>query len=381
MSVLHSPRWRAGVALVLSVVLASCGSDAPTPFAPATGSDAAGRFWSLTLNYQAVTLSTVAPYDTIRIVATPRDASGHAIEGLGPISFRSLDSSRVRVTPDGVLHAVRTGSNVTIQVSLSAGGVTHLSDVSVTVTNVSSPPVLAHIDVFPTTPDSNPVPIGGDGTFLSITASGDASAFAVSLLAMSLTDTAGNPISNINVAGISSDSSVLQAFPQGTLLFLGGIRPGRADVILTATAYGVTVADTIPFMVTMPIFDVVKIAQRPTGLSGAMQPTFVSPDIVISPGGTVVWANVSGEPVDIVFDDPTNVVDHGAISCANAGVTDVGGTGSIDAFGVPQDTSAATLDPENCRSRGFPVPGTYTYHSTHTAATGRIVVSTGLSNP
>jgi hypothetical protein len=48
---------------------------------------------------------------------------------------------------------------------------------------------------------------------------------------------------------------------------------------------------------------------------------------------------------------------------------------------VPQDPQAPALDPANCRSRLFPVAGVYTYHSSITGATGRIVVNDGLSPP
>jgi hypothetical protein len=61
-------------------------------------------------------------------------------------------------------------------------------------------------------------------------------------------------------------------------------------------------------------------------------------------------------------------------------VEDVGGTGNIAPFGVAQD-STNRLSADNCRSRGFPTPGTYTYHSTLTGVQGRVIVADPANTP
>ena len=68
--------------------LAACAQD---PAAPALQSDPAKIFWSVTLDQRAITLSTVPPYDTLRITATPRNALGAPIAGAPAVVYTSTD--------------------------------------------------------------------------------------------------------------------------------------------------------------------------------------------------------------------------------------------------------------------------------------------------
>src|SRR5690625_4358130 len=79
------PRGRSLIAvgaMMLTAVgmgmLAACADiTAPEIFEPET--DAAKLYGSLTLDNRAINLSTAAPYDTIRITATPRNMLGEAL--------------------------------------------------------------------------------------------------------------------------------------------------------------------------------------------------------------------------------------------------------------------------------------------------------------
>lgn len=371
----RAPWWRMGLVSALAVLAIGCGGEATVePFTPATGEEAATLFWDLTVDHPAATISTVPPYDTIRLVATPRDAYGNPIAGLGPVTFRSGDT-RLAVTPDGLVRALGTGTSLLVYADLTVGNTTHTTSVLVNVTDEASPPVLARLEVL--LPGGTTWPVNGDGTFLSIDKSGVATTAGIQVGSIMPVDTMGNSIASVIVKAHSSDTTVVNGAAFGSFLLVNAIGPGHATMDFTATAYGVTVTKSIDISITMPVFGVVRIVPQPATLGGPLRPTFVPASLTVRAGGDVVWANASGEPVDIIFDDPANVVEHGSIDCGKAGVSDVGGTGNIDAFGAPQDTAATTLGEENCRSRSFPVPGTYTYHSTRTGAVGRVVVTEG----
>jgi plastocyanin len=220
----------------------------------------------------------------------------------------------------------------------------------------------------------------GDGSGISIAADGGVSFnfFSSFLLPASETDAQGTPIPGFIVALSSSDTSVAQTGAFGGFAFIVPQKPGHATIIASGTAYGVSLADTVTYTITMPTFQAVRIQPGTVTLGGPTQVGFHSADVTVQPGGTVLWINLSGQAVDVVFDDPTNVLEHGPVTDC-AGQPEPPGGGNIAAFGVPQDPQAAALDPQNCRSRRFPVAGTYPYHSTVTGAKGRIVVNDGLS--
>jgi plastocyanin len=365
-------------ALLAGLLLAACG-ESVVPFAPATGADATGMFWALTLNHRAVTLSTVAPYDTIALVATPRDARGTPLEGLGTVTYTSSDPARVEVSADGHVRAHLSVQGVTVAAALTVGNVRHADTVTFVVTDEPAPPTPAHLSIHPQLPDSATWSLNGDGSFLNLSGNGSAGFSNIKVLFGSGTDAQGTPIPGLNLAFSSSDTAVARVLGFGPVMVLQPLKPGRATLVASTTAYGVALADTVQFTITMPVLQAVKIQPRQVSLGGPDQITFGSADVTVAPGGTVLWLNLSGKQVDVVFDDPTNVVEHGAINCAN--LPEPPGGGNIPAFGVPQDSLAPTLDAENCRSRRFPVQGVYPYHSSITGAMGRVVVNDGLSAP
>lgn len=368
-----------GAVLGAGFLIAACSSDAATPFAPATGTQAEGLYWSLALDAHAVTLSTVSPYDTITLVATPRDGRGGALSGLGTVTFRSSDSSRVQVSADGHVHALLSGDGVTVAATLTHGNVTHTDSVFFSVTDEAAPPTPAHLSIHPVPPATPEVSLSGDGLVTSIAADGGVSFnFFSLLLTASLTDAQDTPVPGFLAAVTSSNTQVAQAGGFGGFYFILPQKPGHTTIIASTTAYGVRLADTVTYTVTMPTFQAVKIQPGPVSLGGPTQIGFHSADVTVVPGGTVLWTNLSGQPIDVVFDDTTNVLEHGPVTDC-AGQPEPPGGGNIPAFGVPQDPNAGALDPENCRSRRFPVAGTYHYHSTVTGATGRVVVSDALS--
>ena len=369
-----------GIALATILAAVACsGDDRVAPFEPATGDAAAKLYWSLTVNYQSMTLSTVAPYDTVQLIATPRDAEGNPVEGLGPISFTSDDTTKVSVSPTGLVRALQPSPESHITVELSAGNVHHSADVVIIAVPDSNPPVLGSVSIQPMPPDSATIGMTGDGAGLSI-GYGRVQANTVKFVAPPVAfDTAGNPIPMLLVMCSTTDESIVQALCNPFITIVAPLHPGRAELIATATAFGVTKADTVEYTVTMPSYAVVWLKRVPGSL-GTTTIGLDAAEVTVRKGATVVWGNLTGEPADIVFDDPAAVAEHGAISCANAGVVDAGGSGDIEAFGAPQETTTI-LNAENCRSRSFPTPGTYTYHSPMTGVSGKVVVTDGSGNP
>ena len=368
-------------AVVAGLLLAACSGDSATPFAPVTGPDAAGLYWALTLEHHAVTLSTVAPYNTISLVATPRDAHGGALAGLGPVTYRSSDPSRLQVSADGTVQALQSGEGVSMTATLTVGNITHTDSVSFAVTDEAAPPTPAQLSIDPQPPASTVISMTGDGSSITIAGDGSTSSSIFGfLLTPSETDAQGTPIPGFIADYTSSDSSVAYGVGFAGFAFIFPQKPGHATLVASTMAYGVPLADTVTFTITTPSYQAVRIRPRSITLGEPEQIGFVSNDVTVEPGGTVLWINLSGQPVDVVFDDPTNVLEHGPVTDCAAQPEPPGG-GDIAAFGVAQDPLAPTLDPENCRSRQFPVPGVYPYHSALTGATGRVVVNDGLSTP
>lgn len=320
---------------LLGGLLLGCGGDDAT--APRPTTDGSRLYWALTLDHRAITLSSTAPYDTLRLAATPRNAAGQALPVVGAVTFTSSDLATVRVDPDGLLHAVAPGTGVTVIAVLQEGNVTHQDTAVVNVTANPNPPVLSGLSMHPVPPDSAKR-AAGIGAF----------AFYY-LWPTRATDENGEPIPDLAMLCTSSDTGVVMVDPT-----CGGFvltrRPGHVQLVANATAYGVTKADTLLFTVGQPLQATVWLQSR-LGLG----------EDTVGTGGIVQWQNKTGRAADVTFDDPTNVMEDPGCQC---------GAGNIPPFGSadPNDMAA------NVHSRLFPVPGTYRYHSAATGGDGVIVV-------
>jgi plastocyanin len=362
-----SPRaLRRGAAVLTVVTALGCGDGAVAPHV-ASGDDAAALYWRLELDYRAITLSTLSPYDTLRLTAIPRDGHGAPLSGLGPVTFRSTDQ-RVQVTPDGLLQAHEPGELILVIAELAAGNARHADTALVSVTADTVPPSFASLSIDPEPSDSARWAVGGVGGWIF---GGIWKWVHVQAL-----DMAGNPIPGLTVVGSVSDSSMASWIPAGSLgAFLNAKSPGQVTIYATATAYGVTRSDTLPFTITMPVIGNVTFRRDAAQAGGAAVAVLDPSEVTISPGGTVRWYNGTGTPVDVTFDAPTDVAERGALTTCGDG--DPGGAGDVPAFG---DTTRDVTSAANCRSRRFPVPGVYPYHSTLTGVAGRVVVTDGLSD-
>ncbi|HUG27257.1 MAG TPA: Ig-like domain-containing protein [Gemmatimonadales bacterium] len=86
----------------------------------------------MTLSAPVTSLFSVAPGNTVSLVATPRDKNGAVLTGLGTVTFTSSDPAVATVSGAGLVTAVAAGG-VQITASLTAQGVTRTGTVSLTV--------------------------------------------------------------------------------------------------------------------------------------------------------------------------------------------------------------------------------------------------------
>lgn len=331
-----------GVALLATMI--SCGKEQ----AATSPSDGSKLFWSLTLDQHAVNLSTVSPYDTATITATPRTADGSLYPDAPPVQYVSTDLEHVQVTANGQLLAIAPANGIPVIATMSSGNLTHVDTAYVTVVSGSAPPVLQSFSIHPVPPDSS---IWGANRLENLTFVG--TRFVVAH------DAQGNPLSGYTIYFHSSDTTI--ATIDRNTGELSGKRPGQITITASTLAFNVAKADSIPFTITMPAFEAVSIA--PPG--GTIGPNIIADPspATIAAGGTILFIDWNRYQVHITFDDSTNVgVDQLVCFC---------GSGNIPAFGND------TLDISNdWRGRSFLVAGTYTYRvdGGPNSPTGTIVV-------
>lgn len=327
---LHAEVRRLGFGVALGGLLLACSGEDVT--GPKPVSDPARLYWALTLDRRAVNLSTVAPYDTLQLTATPRKPTGDALPGSGLVVYTSTDLAHVQVSPAGLVRAIAPGTGFKVIATLAVGNLTHADTTVVNVTEDSMPPMLAGISIHPLAPDSTKRAAG-----------------AFYPWPVYVTDGNGLPISGLATVCTSSDPTVVLVFPPCGIMI--ALRPGHVQLTAATTAYGVTKADTVEFTVGRPIAGTIALdpGNMPLGA------------VTIATGGTVQWLNRTGQPADLTFDDPTNVAEDPACQC---------GAGDAPPFGNADPSDVTS----NHVSRRFPLPGTYSYHSSAVQGDGMIVV-------
>lgn len=329
------------------LVAVGCAGDAAVAPPPATNVDS--LYWALTLDHRAVTLSTVAPYDTIRLTATPRNVRGEPLSGLPAPTFTSLDLDRAQVSADGLVHVIGTGEGVPVVATLVVGNIRHADTTMINITDTAAPPELTSLSIHP---DANDTAAAAAGEYQDLTARAQGADDA--------------PITGLSVYYETLDNTV--ATIDRSNGFFRPSRPGHVTVIATATAYGVTRADTLPVVVGYPVSGLIINVTPQKDASGNTVNGFVPSDFTVGVGAVILFFNPTTAATDITFDDPTNVAQDDR-DCGF--LPSLCGTGSIEAWAKdPDDQSGLSA----IRARSFPVPGTYTYHSTIFGTTGRLVV-------
>ena len=338
---------RVALAACAALTLA-CASDVSAP-PPPSGEH---LYWALTLNHHAVALSTVVPWDTIRLMATPRNAEGAVLAGLSAATFRASDTGSVRVSSDGLVTALATATEVRVIASLTAEGLTLEDTALIDVSAAAPPPApLAYAMQLPQ----------GDSAVLP-----DASLFVnpgTKFLGITVTDSTGAPVAGVPAYFTSSDPTI--ATIDRSAGVVSAVRPGRVTIKAVTTAYGVTMRDSLKLTVTPPSSRFVYVFAR-TPVESTMPVSYFDPgEVALATGGQIVWVNGSGQAVDIVFDNPSQVREAPVLP-------DGSGGGNIP--NLPDDSTALAHGRLPLVARSFPIPGVYAYHSVRYGTSGKIVV-------
>jgi len=357
----------------------------------------AQQYWQLTLNHHAITLALTAPYDTLQLVATPRNPTGAPLADSGTTTFTSSDSSSVQVTATGVLIAKKPEAGVTITASRTIGNLTLRDSAAVNVNNVSTIPRVMTLTLQPSQGDSLNHSIS-DTFWLT---------YQFQLYATVL-DANGDSIPNVAVAITVPDTTVLNYKSKLNITLVH--QPGHTMAYAEATVYGVTRTDSAQIIIGWPLSSTVSV--YPLTPKGHTTPIgyFDPGDITVGTGAIVAWENwLTGQPIDVVFDNPAQAmsVDSAAFIFPNFQnnidltyhpTTCIGclstpqliipqeGGGNIPAFvqdSVCIGDTFSDADGYECENgqpywighaRQFPTVGTYPYHSALYGTTGVITV-------
>jgi hypothetical protein len=341
---LAASRRRAASALLCAMAAMGCGTESATVAAPV---DPSRLLSALVLDHHAITLSTVAPWNTIQLTATPTNPDGTALSGIASATWSLSDTGSVSISPDGVLTALSVATGVRVIASVTDGNVTRKDTAYVNVTDTSAPPTLASFSIQPTAGDSARLAAADFFWF-----------YGRKTITPQATDDQGTPITGLPTYFTTSDHSIATVDPTTGLVF--AIRPGTVVIRASTTAYGVSMSDSLALTITPPLLGLVlPIERTPTGSTTSVL-VVDPPTLVVSAGATVLFANASfDKSIDYVFDDSTHVMQSPIIPQ---------GAGNIPPF------HADSLHPAVYVARAFITPGTYTYHSTLFDTHGTIVV-------
>jgi hypothetical protein len=316
-------------------------------------------YWALQFNYRAVNMSTVAPFDTVRLTAVPINVAGAPLATRGLVTYRTLDSA-VSVDSTGLVtahSATESGSWARIIASLqdSVANLTHADTAFIQVTDTVPHIPLDTFSLRPTPEDSAKRSVDDDNWF------GAARSFAWPVHAAdrvghTLCDTTTCPL----LVDYRSANPVVATIDRATgQVTAAGI--GRTRLTASTWAYGVVMRDSILFTIGHRISYNITI-----GLSDQSGDTVASfgapPKVTLGVGAIVtflcapVTTTACAQPIDVTFDHQT------AIDTASAHLgrftLPTSGSGNIPAFGGDPNIT------QDARARRFRAPGTYRFYST-----------------
>jgi hypothetical protein len=318
----------------------------------------------LTLSAHAVTLDMAAPYDTLTLVGTARNALGQPLAGAPAPTFTSSDSS-VRVSAQGVLQARAVVGQVMVIAQLVYQGIRVADTTYVNVTSAGTLPTFTALQLASADGhDSLPLPVLPFSAFYSppakdlVVAALDSSSTPIpgALVALRLSV----PATQVTVPAVTSTGSA-----QVTVAGRSVLRPFW--VYAEATVYGVTHRDSLQLTLTTPQLFEYFVDSLPAG-GAAVTPTQPVP---LGVGGAVWWVNhvssATGDSLDVIFDDPSAVAADPVLSAF--GIPAAGG--DITSLEGCADLLSTCI---NVASRQFPVAGTYHWRSVRLGVSGTIIV-------
>jgi hypothetical protein len=353
---------RALSAAFLALVLGCGGVEVVAPHQPIT--DGEKLYSRLALEHRAINLALAAPYDTLQLRATPLNGYRQPITGLPAVTFRSLDTALVTVSPDGLLQAVRAGTGARIVAELAIPGNTRHTDTAmVNVTTNPLPTALASLKLAPVPPATTRLRLLGvnwiGAAYLSLFAGIDVGLSP--MIEASAVDENNAPITGLAIdyreltpGGVSLDRHT------GTIG--SHFRLGEHKIIASTVAYGVARADTLTVTVELPIVHGIVIDAVP-GRGMAALPS----EVQIPRNGYVFWENHSGAPLSVEFNDPAPLAELPAMLCL---LFQMCGSGNI-----AQLSGGGLGTPGFMNGRQFTAPGVYTWRIPSLGLTGKVTVT------
>lgn len=349
----RNPALLATIAVTVATLSVGCATDSKNAaFAPP--SDPANMYWLLRMDQHAIQLmpdSTLqvnaAAYTALGTVYTP--ATGASVT----TTWRSLDSTKVKVSSAGLVSAVALTQNpVKVIVAQQIGNLTRADTLQVNVSNTTS--VLATFSITPT--DSAKV-AELSSRFLAVsTLTSGGTAIPGVMAYYHIADTTVAQLSNLWSSGSGlSQTSVL------------GKKVGTTLVTGTVWMNGVAKTDTFTLTVGYPISALFVSIGYSQATNGTSVPSLSPDTIVMGPGGSIRWTNNSSiDTVDVIFDQPSLVLPDSSSTANNSG------GGNI--LAIPGDTLGTVSLASRSRFRRIVVPGTYSYTVQPYGIVGYIVV-------
>jgi hypothetical protein len=251
-------------------------------------------------------MSVVAPYDTITLAATLLNGLNQPVGAPTQVRYVPVGDTSMRISPTGVLTVRRITSSQGAKVvaSVTVGGVTLADTATVVVDSTVTPIPLTSYHLRPT---------NGHPSIWSRYENPD---IPNPLLEV----TAAGPTGDV-VAALTSSNATVAAFntnepSYGTVTYamtptpLVPVQEGVVTVTATTTWYGVTVRDSLVVTVIGPLSASILIFDQTPRGSVTPIPRFDPGTLTVAAGAVVGWSNnmsAGQPPVDIIFDDPSNV--------------------------------------------------------------------------
>lgn len=351
---------------------------------------------SLRFNVHTVTMSTVAPYDTLQLSATAYTLSGATAAGLGTPTFTTRDTT-LAVSATGLVTARTTtpseGSYVIASLRDTVSNVTRADTVYIVVTDTAPSSPLATFAIRHLATDSSKVGVYDnttspqDSVFIVATAADgtDLRPTLAPMTAIRFTTSDANTatVTTAELPADGGDHPVDE--PVG---IVQGVQPGKVIIKVATTYYGVTRTDSTEVTIGNPVGATILLAPTTSSVpGGGMIRAFNPNTVTIGVGGTIVFRPAATSPLawDVVFDDPS-AAQPSTLPQSTAAT----GTGNIGPLPMPdlkaKDATAqffamclpngfgANMIFTCAASRSFPHAGTYHFHSVLYGTSGEVIV-------
>lgn len=313
--------------------------------------------WDIRLNHQAILMSTIAPYDTVRLDIIGRNAKGIPIVHDGTVTFFTR-SRNVYVDSSGVVRALQAIDEAWVIAEFVEGNIRYTDSARIRVVDTLSSSIAERLEI-ESAVTSHPAAVP---FFFDIVLPFDTQ--VSSRVFLSDGTILLNPYvrywsSNPTIATVGSYDGVFR-----------GLMPGKSVYVYAgATVFGHTVLDSVQINITNPTF--VKVGTGACrSCAGSIREKRFSPSLIeIGVGGSVWFQSpADSSTYDIIFEDSLDLAvfstgDPLLDMLFQEGLPELFGTGNVH-----------TTDSLSGAIRRFMRPGRYRYKSITLNSEGEILV-------